>query len=214
MLMTTFASINITCAVCKKNFDSNEIASCGFASKRTDFRPNYWGFNPVEYFYHLCPHCGFCATKKIHEMNLNIKNIKRKIDELGFLEQTSLSQKLERAIKCIEILNELEILTFNDFSLANSWLQLYWWSETEENTKKYGRIVLEYFSNALAKNQVPDDQIITTKYLMGEINRRIGNKIQSLKIFDEVISLYQNNTDLKQIYDLAKQQKTNPKENL
>ena len=212
--MTTLHPIELKCSVCEKTFKSSEIGSCGYANRRTDFRPNYWGFNPVYYFYHLCSHCGFCAPKSVFEMNFDKTEIKQKMDELGPLKNDNLSKKLERAMVCLEIANELGIANVNDLTLANNWIEPYWWAEKEGEIKKFGKIALRYFYRAFEKNQVPADQIISTKYLMGEINRRIGKIEKAIELFDEVLSLTENDNELKDIYNLALQQKTDPKDNI
>ena len=211
-----FYPIELQCAICDKTFESLEIVSCGYADKRTDFRPNYWGFNPVFFFYHLCPHCGFCAPKRVFEMDFDNEKaeLKQKVEQLGLIDEKNLSMKLERAMLCFELANELRIIKLNDLTLANNWIEPYWWADEEEDIKKYGEIALGYFYSAYKKNQVPDDQIIRTKYLMGEINRRIGNIKKAIELFDEVLSLAENDNELTDIYNLALQQKTDPKENI
>jgi uncharacterized protein (DUF2225 family) len=212
--MTTFSPISLTCPVCDILFESNEIASYGHGSKRTDFRPNYWGFNPVFYFYHLCPKCGFCAPKSMFESKLNNSELKEKIDQLGPLSEVSLSKKLERAMICLEIMKDLEIIKKNNFDLANNWLNVFWWAESSKEEKRFGKIVLDYFERASKEGQVPDDNIFAVNYLVAEINRRIGNTEIANAIFDEVIALTEKNKDQEFIHNLAIQQKTNPIENL
>jgi uncharacterized protein (DUF2225 family) len=212
--MTTFYPISLTCPVCDEIFTSNEIGSCGYGSKRTDFRPNYWGFNPVIYFYHLCPSCGFCARKKIFESKLDNQELREELNKIGPISEDSLSKKLERAIICLEIMNDLGITKKNNFELANSWLDPYWWAESNKEEIKFGKVVLNYFEKAFNEEQVPTDQIFAVKYLIAEINRRIGNAETANIIFDEVISLTENNKEQEFIHNLAIQQKTNPKENL
>lgn len=212
--MTTFSPILLICPVCRKSFESNEIASCGFASKRTDFRPNYWGFNPVEYFFHLCPSCGFCGPKQIFELKIENKDVKKEIIELETLKEYDLSQKLERAMICLEILNKSGILGMNDFELGESWLHPYWWATGFDDMKEFGEKVLKYYEDAFDKGQIPGEYFYTALYLMGEINRRIRNLEKANKYFDEVISLTKNRDDQEDIRNLAIQQRNNPKENL
>jgi len=213
--MTTFSPILLICSVCGKSFKSNEIASCGFANKRTDFRPNYWGFNPVEYFFHLCPHCFFCAPKHTFESKIENDDVKKEILRLNNHQKDyTLPQKLEQAIICLEILNKFGIVEKNEFELAESWLQPYWWSESVQEEKKFGEKVLKYYEIAFDKGQIPSDHFYPLLYLMGEINRRIGNQEKASKYFNEVISLTKNRDDQENIRNLAIQQKTNPQENL
>ena len=210
--MTTFAPIILNCSVCGKSFKSNEIASCGFANKRTDFRPNYWGFNPVEYFFHLCP-CGFCGPRQIFETKIENDDVKKEIFGLEPLEEHTLPQKLERACQILEILNKYGIIESNEYELAESWLNPFWWSTSIEEEKRFGEIVLKYYEIAFDKGQIPIDHFYALLYLLGEINRRIGNIDKANKYFDEVISLTKNRENLKDIRNLAIQQKEDPKEN-
>ncbi len=212
--MTTLYPISLICPICDISFTSNEIGSCGYGSKRTDFRPNYWGFNPVQYFFHLCPSCGFCGSKKLFDSKLENKELRKRIHKMGPLSEGSLSKKLERAIICLEIMNELEIIKQNNFTFANNWLYPYWWAESAKEENKFGKVVLNYFKKAFNEGQVPSDQIFAVRYLIAEINRRIGNKEIASEMFDEVISLTENNKEQEFIHNLATQQKTNPKENL
>jgi uncharacterized protein (DUF2225 family) len=210
--MTTFSPIILTCSVCGKSFKSNEIGSCGFASKRTDFRPNYWGFNPVEYFFHLCP-CGFCGPKQIFELKIEIDDVKNEIFILGPLEEHTLPQKLERACQSLEILNKYGIVESTEYELAESWLNTFWWAMNSEEEKQFGEIVLKYYEIAFNKGQIPSDHFYGLLYLMGEINRRIVYIDKANKYFDEVISLTNDRDNLKDIRNLAIQQKEEPKEN-
>ncbi|MFX1296417.1 MAG: DUF2225 domain-containing protein [Promethearchaeota archaeon] len=212
--MTTFYSITLICPVCKAEFRSSIIGSCGYASKRTDFRPNYWGFNPVQFFYHLCPDCGFCANKKTFENKIENSAFQEEIFSIGPLINLTLEKKLERAMLCIETMNDFGILSLNEYQLANYWIEAFWWAVNPDLINKCGKITLKYFKLALEKNIIPDDQIYIIKYLMAELYRRIGQKSKAIELFNEVILLTKDLSDVKWIYDLAIQQKNNPKENL
>ncbi|MHA1315804.1 MAG: DUF2225 domain-containing protein [Candidatus Helarchaeota archaeon] len=204
----------MTCSVCGTGFESQEISSCGFASKRTDFRPNFWGFNPAGFFYHLCPNCGFCAGAKIFEKSIDNPEFKEKIMALGPLEDNDLSEKLERSAICLEIMVDCGLVKPNDFMLANAWIEPYWWAKSDTEIKKFGKMVVKYFERAFEKGQVPEKHYLDNTYLLGEIYRRIGEQEKAVELFDKVISEAGDNEDLKKIRDLAIQQKLNPKENL
>ena len=215
--MTTFASILLTCTVCGAEFESNEICSCGFGSKRTDFRPNYWGFNPVEYFFHLCPECGFCASISFFKKNSFTEEFKNDIKALGPLDYQDLnseylSHKLEKAAICMEIINEHGISERDYYFLANMWIHSYWWAEKQSEIIRLGKIVLNYFEKALKEGQIPQDRYFDNLYLIGEIYRRIGDQEKAFEYFDEVIFETRDNEELKNLQDLAIQQKTEPKD--
>ncbi|MBD3230538.1 MAG: DUF2225 domain-containing protein [Candidatus Lokiarchaeota archaeon] len=80
--------------------------------------------------------------------------------------------------------------------------------------KKFGKIVLEYFEDANKNNLIEKDQIYNVRYLMGEINRRIGNVEKANKIFDEVISETKDDKNEEKIYQIAFQQRFSPKEDI
>jgi hypothetical protein len=140
--------------------------------------------------------------------------IKHRVDKLGLIDDNILSKKLERAMLCLEIVNDLGVVNFNELTLANNWIEPYWWADDRADIKKFGEIALRYFYSAFEKDQVPADQVISIKYLMGEINRRVGNREKAIELFDEVLAVSQNDEKLKEIYNLALQQKTDPKENI
>ena len=212
--MTTFASINLTCTICGTAFDSNEICSCGFASKRTDFRPNYWGFNPAEYFVHLCPNCGFCSNKESFNGKVYPDEFKEEINSLGVIKAESLGKKLERAAICEEIMNKHEIVKKNNYDMANTWIHPFWWTKNKTDMINYGEKVLSYFEKALDQNEIPQKRVIENIYLMGEINRRIGKLETAADYFDDVIAKLEGNEELKGLRELAIQQKIEPKDNL
>ena len=209
--MTTFSAIKLNCPICEETFSSGRIGSCGYASKRTDFRPNYWGMNPVTYFYHLCPHCGFSASESYFGQKITNSELVMMVKELGPLNENKLSSKLERAMICLEIMNATEFLSLNSYELACYWLEPYWWAENEEDIKKFGKVVINYLTKAFKENSVPEEQIHNFQYLIGEIYRRIGETEKAHEFFDIVLSELKedkNNT----IYKLAFQQKTAPEE--
>ncbi|TXT61061.1 MAG: hypothetical protein BAJALOKI2v1_50029 [Promethearchaeota archaeon] len=212
--MTTLAPIKLKCPVCTNEFKSQEIGSCGFASKRTDFRPNYWGFNPTEYFYHLCPDCGFCGGKKYFEGLIKNKEIKKEIKQMGILKDYSLPEKIKRAANCLQIMKKHRKEEINDFLIGDSWIKAFWWALSTDKEKEYGEKAIKFFEKALKSNQIPEDQIMGIRYLLGEIYRRIGKPKEANKKFDDVIALTENKEEYRFIYQLAKQQKKDPKDTL
>jgi hypothetical protein len=216
--MTTTSPIQLSCPVCETEFESTSIASCGYASKRTDFRPNYWGLNPVPFFYHCCPSCGFCSTSSFFKRKIDNINFKKRMKNIAPLKQDfydmEISSRIERAMYCLEVMNEYNIINLNELELANNWINAFWWAKTTESQKRFGKIVLEYFAEAFKKKQVSENGILQILYLRGEINRRIGNKKEANEFFDQVIELAKKLPDPNNISSLAKQQKINPKENL
>jgi tetratricopeptide (TPR) repeat protein len=133
---------------------------------------------------------------------------------LGPLKDASFERKIERALVCLEAMNDFGIKTCDEFYLANSWLELFWWGSSERLLKKSGTTALSYFEQALEKEIVPEDQIYAIRYLSAEINRRLGNIKKAAELFDTVISLTAGSEEFKWLYELATRQKTTPQENM
>jgi hypothetical protein len=216
--MTTFFPITLTCPVCGKDFKSQSVGSCGHGSKRTDFRPNYWGANPVRYFYHNCPDCGYCNSQNFFKKEFKNQQFKEKIKSMGPLEKGSsgidLSTKIERAMHCLEVMRDFDLIDINDFAMANNWINAYWWAENQQSEKRFGEITLDYFERAFDKDLIPENQYLTIMYLRGEIHRRIGNFKKAVELFRKVIDLGGKFPDPNNIVELAEKQKSNPKEDL
>ncbi|MBD3158984.1 MAG: DUF2225 domain-containing protein [Candidatus Lokiarchaeota archaeon] len=209
--MTTFAPITLNCPACHEDFESSVVASCGYASTRSDYRPNYWGANPTEFHYHLCPSCGFCGRRKVFELTINISELNNELKELPIPERGMLSDRIVHAIKCLELLVKHKIMKSDPYDFASEWVTAYWWARNKNREKQYAMKALNLFEKAFSQHLIPLEQRATTKYLMGEINRRIGRKEEAHTYFDEVIELTKKGT---QIHDLALRQKTAPEDNI
>ncbi|TFF90832.1 MAG: DUF2225 domain-containing protein [Promethearchaeota archaeon] len=131
--MTTIFPIDLKCPVCEKGFKSLTVGSFGSASMRTDFRPNYWGANPVSHFFHACPNCGFCADLNNYNLTIDNKKFKKEMKSIPLLEkatpQMKLTTKVERAVRCLEKMKRYKIIEINYLTLANKWLIAYWWAD-------------------------------------------------------------------------------------
>ncbi len=213
--MTTFFPIELDCPVCDRHFHSQVVGSCGHASMRTDFRPNYWGMNPTLYFFHVCPQCGFCGTQSDFELDIGNPEFINAVKTMEPLnENPTISQKVERAVQCLEELKRYNIKEVDEFALANKWIIAYWWADNLQELKRYGEHTLSYFEQAFQGGQIPDNLILRFIYLQGEINRRLGNFEQANKFFDEALVLAGKYPDSKDLALLAQQQKQDPNDEL
>jgi hypothetical protein len=167
--------------------------------------------NPVTYFYHLCPYCGFCASESYFKQKIANSELVMMVKELGPLKENKLSSKLERAMICLEIMNASGFSSMSSFELACYWMEPYWWAENEDDIIKFGKVVINYLTKAFKENSVPEDQIHDFQYLMGEIYRRIGDTEKAHEFFDIVLSELKEDKN-NPTYKLAFQQKTAPEE--
>lgn len=207
--MTTIVPITLNCPACGKEFQSSVVGSCGYASKRTDFRPNYWGMNPVEYFYHLCPNCGFCSNETFFKSRIEDLSLLASLKRLGVLENPTVSEKLERACICNEMIDENASTPMTNWMKSNMWLYAFHWASGKEEEEKYGKKTLKFLVGALKDGSAEEEKVPFVQYLIGEINRRIGNVKKAMQYFNLVI----DSKDEK-LSALARQQRDDPKDTL
>ncbi|MFO7835181.1 MAG: DUF2225 domain-containing protein [Candidatus Thorarchaeota archaeon] len=209
--MTTFSPISLNCPICGSEFESNAVASCSFASKRSDFRPNYWGASPVEFFYHVCPSCGFCGTQPAFDLTIENSEFIADLENWEISEIQTLSDKIERAMTFWELLTKHGVIDDDAFDLANGWVRAYWWAPDKGKEREYALKALDYFDKASKQHLVPPEQRATIEYLRGEINRRIKRKEEANAYFDKAMKLTEKGS---QIHELAIRQKTAPEDNI
>lgn len=59
--MTTLFAVALICPRCGEPFLSTALGSYGSSGQDTDFRPHFWGFDPLPLMLHRCPRCRYVA---------------------------------------------------------------------------------------------------------------------------------------------------------
>jgi uncharacterized protein (DUF2225 family) len=62
--MTTLTDEIRACPVCESRFPVTAVNSCGSHGADSDFRPHYWGPDPLENYVHSCSECGFSGYQQ------------------------------------------------------------------------------------------------------------------------------------------------------
>lgn len=188
----------VICPVCNKEFTTKKvrISKLRLIKQDMDFMPYYDKENPIKYNIFVCPNCGYAATedrfdsvtgrkKDIIQKEVTSKWNKRSYGGKRTIEQSIEAYKLAIYIgKLLEYSKiELGLLTLN---LA--WL--YRLKGDEEQEKRFLRLTKSLFEEAYYKESLTNANMDETKlaYLIGELNRRLGDKEQSLKWFNGVVS--------------------------
>lgn len=181
--MTTVFQQHFECGCCRYQFDDAVIGSCGYANKDSDFRPNYWGMNPLPYFIHSCPRCGYTAYDigSIPPAALQVWLVKGGMQfVLTQLEESirqaaqqygSGWQKYLRAVICAEQAG------LDTLKIADLFLHMAWTARSEEafSAERYAqRRALHYFRQAFEAELVPGAMQPEVLYLIGELYRRVG----------------------------------------
>jgi uncharacterized protein (DUF2225 family) len=218
--VTKADALPLVCPVCNFFFISWEVKSFGYETRRTDFRPNYVGDNPMALYYHTCPKCKFCADQEY--FNLDIDWSKRKPLEDGldklFKEHgagigKSLSGKLLYGALVGDLLQSLGLINEPLHDRTMSFVQAFWWAEEAEE-QKYGEAALNKLKETAHALDKGCEDYLYTLYMIGEISRRINNMSDSHLYFEKLLSLRagRQNESNHFLFDLAKQQMTEPRD--
>ncbi|MHA1229144.1 MAG: DUF2225 domain-containing protein [Candidatus Helarchaeota archaeon] len=186
--MTTIALDNFKCPICDHEFEAYVLASFSVCTQRTDFRPNYGGLTPVKFQIKVCPKCGFSAENYFYDSEIENSEFKTKIKEEFKPVKNyddgdySLEEKLERVIKCYKLMKLYNIGKIDDYYMGNLYLTAYYWIRNREKVMKYGELAIKKFQDALKSPLLKEEEIWRLRYLIAEINRRIGNIDEALTI--------------------------------
>ena len=210
--MNTLAPIEIECLCCGNQFDSREVVSMNnLGPVTTDLFEMAAGQQPIRYLVFTCPDCGYTGVSgEKGPLDSQIKKfVEEKISPRLKDEEITSGRRWE----FMALISEAKGL--DDFAVGSMYLRAAWCSWLDGNAGDepgYRKKVTDYFEKALNKEIVLEDRIYWTKYLVGEMYRRIGDEINAHKWFDKVTQMELKHPNRDFWLDLARQQKTEPKE--
>lgn len=187
----------ITCPVCNNEFSSKKVrfSKLRLIKRDEDFLSYYEDINPLVYNIFVCPNCGYSATEdKYKELSQEDRKIildkisakwnKRSYGDIRDIEDGIESHKLALYIG--------ELLKFKKIELGSLCLNIAWLYRMKKDKEEYRFLELTkelyedaYYNESLIGTNM--DQL-RLSYLIGEINRRLGNKDKAVKWFNTVIS--------------------------
>ncbi|WP_051931728.1 DUF2225 domain-containing protein [Clostridium sp. KNHs214] len=189
---------DITCPVCSNKFKEKAVKTSAYVmdTKDSDFFIRYRFINPYFYDVWVCPCCGYSAMKsdflkiKSHEKNLIKEKISCKWKKREYPKEYDIAIAIERYK--LALLNYYVRETVSS-KKAMTCLKLAWMyrlKNDDKNETEFLNQALTGFEDAYYKECLPiygmDRYTIT--YLIGELNRRIGNKEKALLWFSKVIT--------------------------
>lgn len=187
----------INCPVCGKAFKTPVIKAKAprITSKDSDLFIRYTIENPYFYEVWLCPSCGYSALKTDFEKikTYQKKLVKEKISPKWINREYDLPFTENMAIERYKLALINSIMTEGNFStkaiicLRIAWI--YRLLEDEVNEINYVKQSLSAFNEAYLKEKLPMYGLdrFSVMFLIGELNRRIGEDATALKWFSEVI---------------------------
>ena len=201
-----------TCPICEKKFKLTKTRGQAVSvSTDTDFCTRFADLNPYYYTIWVCPHCGFAAHEERFFTWLEGARLKLK----EFLEgrkvnlDLSGSRTWEQAVTSYKLaIFYAGMVSLPASHIASLELRLAWlYREKEmvdEEMEMMKRAVKDYEA-AFMREQTPIGNLteITLTYLIGELNRRLGNYDESLSYLSRVVSNPQAKNE-KRILEMAR----------
>lgn len=187
----------IVCPVCSKKFDVTKIRSKGLkvASRDTDFCVFYEGINPLCYDVWVCENCGYSAqADKFEEINdRDAASIKQKLSPKWKKRSFNGERDIDIAIETFKlVLLNLQVRGAKSSEFAKVCLRIAWLYRMKQDQKEieFLKFALKHYSDTYEKERFPVDKLDenTCLYIIGELNRRIGNYEDAVKWLSRLIS--------------------------
>ncbi|MDK2919088.1 MAG: uncharacterized protein PWQ37_1821 [Candidatus Petromonas sp.] len=186
----------VHCPVCDRDFTTQKVRTSAIRveNRDEDFCPYYKSQNPLFYSVFVCPHCGYAALEgdfsrigerekeKIKE-TISPKWRPRSYDGERTIEDALEVYKL--ALLCSQVIGASES-TIGKICLRLAWLHRYLGDEKEKDFIKFA---VKAFHKAYTTERLDEDQndMVIILYLLGELNRRVGNYKDAIKWFDKAL---------------------------
>ena len=209
--MTTLKEIKLHCPVCTRDFTDQAVLSTNsFGGKRTDFHERAAGKQPLPYYVHTCPRCGYSGGE--HGFSDDVEVASSVAEHIQYelmprVEQEmplSGSEKYEMASK-VASWRGADSREVADLLLRAAWCCV---DEGDIEAERYfRRRAALAFADALAEYDVvaKDERAVLT-YLVGELWRRVGDMGRSHEWFGKVAGEIMDPVAGKWIIDATRRQ--------
>lgn len=186
--MTTIQPQKFTCPLCGNVFESPIVISTNsFGKLHSDLYKEAAGAQPVCYFVHTCPGCGYTGYegdfepqdfnfvfKDLVEQNITPEVKTRKVDLYGHFYLAALCAEWRGAPAYV---------------LARIYHMGAWCCRIrggKDKEKFYLGKAAEYFEKALSSSDTPKENIAIFTYLVGDLHRRLGEAEKAKEWYGKV----------------------------
>lgn len=182
--MTVPVHLLLKCPKCRTEFLTDSIASCGHAGMDTDFRPQYWGMDPLPLFIHRCPRCRFIGESDEFQEQTALfpsqiefapRRYLRDPDDAGWDRYVDLARR-----KQSEGAPKREV---GEALLRAAWCAR---GVDEMRERKLLLRAAEASVRALSEPEAGGDDTAVLTYLVGEVFRRAGHFDKSIAYLEQV----------------------------
>ncbi|MHA0858148.1 DUF2225 domain-containing protein [Paenibacillus sp. CMAA1364] len=187
--------IKVTCLHCEHEFKTSRVRPSFKKAIHTDadFCAYYKNDNPDYYVVRVCPKCGFSFTENssMRITDAHKKNIKKYISERwverdfgGVRDWDTALETYKLALLSAQIIGDSQTIMA---SLLQHIAWLYRYKEDHEQEQRFLNFSLESYIHVY-ENESASGNNARLLYLLGEINRRVGNLNEAVQWFSRVIN--------------------------
>ena len=200
--MTIIFDEEYSCPLCGKTYLSPTVGSSSYGYLDSEFRIHSFGFNPLRFSLHICPHCKYPTKDPYEELTSEQKTRIKKILENKIGDIHVDKELLYKFLVYVRLIKELG---YPNYLIADAYLTAAWVaddlrSSERKNLRKYA---LDYFIKSLSDDvNLTKEKIQLITYIIGELYRRLGEFEKSVEWFQKV------KTRNKKFRKLVKRQKT------
>jgi uncharacterized protein (DUF2225 family) len=188
------------CLVCKNIYATKKIRSRFVRAIRhdTDFCSYYHPeeLNPLFYYVSVCPHCGFSVTEEFSTYfpPSTLETIRKKICEqwLGF--DYSGQRTFQEAVNTYKLgIYSATLKREKHIAIAGLYMRLAWLYRTYkiiDQEERFMRLALQEYIASYSEEDFIYTHMSEVRllYLIGELNRRLGNDKDAILYFSKVIA--------------------------
>lgn len=192
---TELSLSDFTCGFCGQKFTDKMIWSTNVMDQDAELRPLTMGLDPLPYYVHACPHCGYTDGDPAQLTDPE----KVEIGKFLTAYRESHDGKVRSAGKYEVLANVYIIRKMPAEKIAFAYQRAAWMaddSQDEAAARRYRAATLEYLVKALENQEIEAKKRPTLIYLAGELNRRLGRFDEALQWFSRVEP---NNPHLKEL---------------
>jgi uncharacterized protein len=183
---TTMGDGDFTCGFCGQTFKDKIIWSTNVMDRDAEFRPRAMGLDPLPYYVHLCPHCGYANTGD--QVKLNDQE-KAEIGKLLTAYRANHGSQVSPAAKYDILANVYIICKLPSDKIAYAFQRAAWMADDagdEAAARQFRTETLKYLTKSLEKSEIEAKMVPNLTYLAGELNRRLGRFDEALQWFARV----------------------------
>lgn len=188
--------INVTCIYCETTFQTSRLRSSfkKTAATETDFNIRYKLINPDYYVVRVCPTCGFASTENFSNKitTAQKQQFEEQIGTNWILRDYGGQRTWEEALETYQLALLCAQIKEEKIRIVAGLLHHIAWLYREKQDEKQEQRFLQFALNSYIK-MYENEQHLTVNdarlmYLIGELNRRLGQYYEAVKWFSRVIN--------------------------